>query len=118
MITIRFAQEIASPLLMNRHNSVIYELHIEGHAGYDDGGKDIVCAGVSALAHGYAFCIKHMLDERYVVQMVLDPGNTHIQFYVGEWERRDHMKLTVEAFKEAFLSLQTAYPDNVKVIGA
>ena len=26
-----------------------YGFHVSGHAGYDESGKDIVCAGVSAM---------------------------------------------------------------------
>ena len=32
------------------NNNKVYELVIKGHAGYDEHGKDIVCAAVSAMA--------------------------------------------------------------------
>lgn len=35
---------------VKRQNDKIYELVIKGHAGYDEIGKDIVCAAVSSMA--------------------------------------------------------------------
>ena len=32
------------------NNNNVYELVIKGHAGYDEHGKDIVCAAVSSMA--------------------------------------------------------------------
>ena len=35
---------------VKRQNNKVYEIVIKGHAGYDDAGKDIVCAAVSSMA--------------------------------------------------------------------
>lgn len=35
---------------VKKNNNKIYELVINGHAGYDIRGKDIVCAAVSSIA--------------------------------------------------------------------
>lgn len=35
-------------ILVKGKNNIINEIEIKGHAGYDDKGKDIVCAGVSS----------------------------------------------------------------------
>ena len=35
---------------VKRQNNKVYEIVIKGHAGYDEAGKDIVCAAVSSMA--------------------------------------------------------------------
>lgn len=35
---------------VKRQHNKVYEIVIKGHAGYDDAGKDIVCAAVSSMA--------------------------------------------------------------------
>ena len=35
---------------VKRQNNKVYEIVIKGHAGYDETGKDIVCAAVSSMA--------------------------------------------------------------------
>ena len=35
---------------VKKQNNKVYEIVIKGHAGYDEAGKDIVCAAVSSMA--------------------------------------------------------------------
>ena len=35
---------------IKNRNGKVYEIVVKGHAGYDDFGKDIVCAAVSTMA--------------------------------------------------------------------
>ena len=35
---------------VKRQNNNVYEIVIKGHSGYDEMGKDIVCAAVSSMA--------------------------------------------------------------------
>jgi len=39
-------------VVIKKNNSMITSLKVSGHAGYDDKGKDIVCAGVSSIVIG------------------------------------------------------------------
>ena len=41
--------------------------HIEGHSGYDDRGKDIVCAAVSALAINCVNSIEEFTEDEFSV---------------------------------------------------
>ena len=40
-------------------NGKVYEIVVKGHAGYDDYGKDIVCASVSTMMITTYFIIMH-----------------------------------------------------------
>ena len=62
-----------------KFNPKIYELTIDGHAGYEEKGKDIVCAAVSILFYTLAQALtesEHMLDEKLSISN--DDGNGHI----------------------------------------
>lgn len=47
----------------------IQEVKIEGHAEYAEHGKDIVCAGVSAITFGTANAIKQLVGLSIVASM-------------------------------------------------
>lgn len=38
---------------------------VDGHAGYDEYGKDIVCAAVSALTVNMANSVEHFTNDRF-----------------------------------------------------
>ena len=38
-----------------------------GHSGYDESGKDIVCAGISALTINFINSVEEFMDDRFVV---------------------------------------------------
>ena len=39
-------------VLIEKNDSIISSLEVSGHSNYDEKGKDIVCAGVSAIVVG------------------------------------------------------------------
>lgn len=46
----------------------IWGFEISGHAGYEEEGKDIICAAVSALAQNAANSIESFADEVPVIE--------------------------------------------------
>ena len=40
-------------------------IDVSGHAGYDEAGRDIVCAAVSALTVNMANAVEHFTDDRF-----------------------------------------------------
>lgn len=51
---------------------------VSGHAGYDDSGKDIVCAAVSALVINTVNSVEHFTDDR--ISCVTDEETGEIVF--------------------------------------
>lgn len=81
-------------------------LSAKGHANYAPHGKDIVCSAVSAvLAGGF-----NALDGNH--ELVVEPGNT-------SFKQRDtlsiHDQCVLETIIIQLLSIQEAYPKNIKV---
>lgn len=53
------------------YNMILIQMYdngfiIEGHAGYAEPGKDIVCAAVSALSQTCVMSIENLTDDEYV----------------------------------------------------
>ena len=61
-----------------RYSDNICFLLLSGHAGYDNPGRDIVCAGVSALT----YALINLLDEQNPdgYEREIRPDETRIQF--------------------------------------
>lgn len=64
----------------------IVKTEVKGHANFDDLGKDIVCAGVSAIVFGTLNAIDNLVDQKEVelnqtsnqiVIKVLNPTNNN-----------------------------------------
>lgn len=56
-----------------------HSLVLLGHADYDAHGRDIVCAGVSAIVQALAFYLMENAEELYDMDISLEPGNTKIE---------------------------------------
>lgn len=58
-----------------------HRVEVQGHAGYDEPGKDIVCASVSALVYTLAANLIDAEDRHMVRELLTDirTGNTVIQ---------------------------------------
>ena len=51
-----------------------------GHSGYDEAGKDIVCAGISALTINFINSIEEFMDDRFVVKTNEEDGMIDFKF--------------------------------------
>lgn len=91
------------------HKKDVFVLTMQGHAGYAEKGKDIVCAGASALLHSLAATLK-LLDVPHL-QVDLRDGSARLSC------RGDSM-LVHALFYQALVGmilLQQEYPDHIRV---
>ena len=58
---------------------------VDGHAGYDEYGKDIVCAAVSALTVNMANSVEHFTDDRFEAEC--EEGFFRFRFPADIWRR-------------------------------
>lgn len=94
MITIRYKCDEA------------HELKISGHAGYAEKGKDIVCAGVSAIT----YALLGIIDADYISRRIAD-GNVYIRC-------ENNSERIGTAFDMAIIGYEQiahTHPDNVSV---
>lgn len=76
-------------------------LRVSGHSGYAEPGKDIVCAGVSALVRTWERCVQLFLDQGWLEDAIveIDQGGAVIVVYPV-----DGMRGTIDV---AFLTIGT-----------
>lgn len=88
-----------------------YELSIDGHAGYAEHGKDIVCAACSGITYALLAFLEHFEDEVVEVPgLIVENGRFYISCKGTE-------KIAT-AFYMALLGLRkisSQYPDHVSI---
>ena len=95
-----------------------YLFSCAGHAGYAAKGKDVVCAGVSALCMALLERLAVLCDEGVAEMRRLDvrEGEVTAEFgYVGE--KREDLLLTaaVETVMAGLRAIAARYPEHVAV---
>lgn len=82
---------------------------LEGHAEYAEHGKDIVCAGVSALIQTLIQSIQELTEDK--ISYSMSPGMVDIKF----WCLSDPARALVDAFFIGVEMIANKYPSNVQV---
>lgn len=83
---------------------------IDGHAGYAEAGKDIVCAGVTALTENLVDSIESLTKD--TIQYEISPGRVDI-YYMNLSE---YAKLLVDSFFLGISGIVQDFPEHVKII--
>ena len=82
---------------------------MSGHAHYAEPGKDIVCAGVSALVQTLIQSIEELTADK--IQYVMSPGTVDIKFR----DLSEQAQLLVNSFFVGLQMIADEYPDNVQL---
>lgn len=85
------------------------KITVSGHAGYAEAGKDIVCAGVTALTQTLISSMKGLAGDR--IQYEISPGRTDIYYR----DLSEAGMLLVDSFFIGICLIAEEYPDNVRV---
>ena len=92
-------------------------LRVEGHAGYAEEGKDIVCASASILANIFAVTILEC-DEVYEVDSIVDltSGNAIIECNCKDEETYAKVANAYHYTKLGYALLEHNYPQYVRLM--
>lgn len=82
---------------------------VEGHAGYAEIGKDIVCAGVTALIQSLIDSINSLTEDK--IQYEISPGWVDIHYK----NLSEASKLLVDSFFLGVSAIQQQFPDYIKI---
>lgn len=85
--------------------------HVEGHAGYADSGKDIVCSAVSALTITLENALRKLSDVQLMEFRYVKDRSPHIFIYMPD----DKTDLLVDMYRTGIEGIQEEYPDYVKL---
>lgn len=88
-----------------------YTVTMEGHAGFKEAGKDIVCAGLSTLAFTLINCLEHLQERERVEEFdyILRDGMIKATFTGDSTE----LLATLETIEIGFLMMAENYPKNI-----
>ncbi|GHU62868.1 cysteine protease [Clostridia bacterium] len=65
---------ITQSLRLRQKKKAYFLFEIKGHAGYGTYGKDIVCAGVSALVFNFFHSVQHLTQDRFWQKALANQG--------------------------------------------
>ncbi len=61
-------------VIIYKRNDFIYSFKVNGHSGYAESGKDIVCAGISAIVQTAVMGLNKFCGEEFV-KIDINDGN-------------------------------------------
>ena len=87
------------------------KITIKGHAGYDDYGRDIVCASASSIAITTINAIL-LLDSK-----AINYEQQKDEFVINVLKNDKYTKTLINNMISMFEELASQYEENIKVIG-
>lgn len=84
-------------------------IEISGHAGYAEPGKDIVCAGVTALTQTLIQSIDDLTDDE--IEYRISPGKVEVEYR----NLSEKSKTLVDSFFVGICLIAEEFPEHVKV---
>lgn len=92
-----------------------YSLHLEGHAGFDQAGADIVCAGVSALTEALLRQLQRRENWRVSCGLCRQNALVRVRLYPGSRRAAQRARALLETVCGGYQAIAEEYPDYVKV---
>lgn len=83
---------------------------VSGHANYAEAGKDIICAGVTALVQGLIRSIESLTGDQ--IQYDITPGRADIYFK----DLSEAGKLLVDSFFLGICLIADDFPEHIKLL--
>ena len=82
---------------------------VSGHANYAEAGKDIVCAGVTALVQGLIRSMESLTRDQ--IQYDITPGRADIHYR----DLSEAGTLLVDSFFIGVCQIANEFPDHVRI---
>ena len=84
-------------------------IEITGHANYAEAGKDIVCAGVTALVQGLIRSVESLASDK--IEYEISPGRADIHYR----DLSEAGRLLVDSFFIGICQIADEFPDHVRI---
>ena len=97
---------------VKRQNNKVYEIVIKGHAGYDEAGKDIVCAAVSSILR----TVLALLEKTPTVRLLVNTPEPGKLFFCVQDNDKADIALLIHCgdfLQQGLGLLQNEYPEHV-----
>ena len=86
------------------------KIQISGHANYAEEGRDIVCAGVTALTQTLVKSIEDLTEDK--IEYDISPGRADIKFR----NLSEKAKALVDSFFIGIRLIADEFPENVRIV--
>lgn len=83
---------------------------VSGHAGYAEAGKDIVCAGVTALTQSLIRSMQDLAKDK--IEFEISPGRADIHY----GNLSEEGKLLVDSFFLGICLIVDEFPEHIKFV--
>ena len=83
---------------------------VSGHAGFAEAGKDIVCAGVTALVQTLVKSFHDLTEDKFEYE--ISPGRVDIHY--GDLSEAG--TLLVDSFFIGICQIADEFPENVRIV--
>ena len=84
-------------------------IEINGHAGYAEPGKDIVCAGVTTLTQTLIRSLENLTRDKFEYE--ISPGRADIQY----GNLSEEGKLLVDSFFIGICQIAEEFPEYIRI---
>lgn len=102
---------------IHRHSDgTIVEYKVDGHADYDEPGKDIVCAGVSAITVGTYNALDSLLGMQ--PEYVMRKGLMHVklaELTIPSAEAKAKLQLILESMIIMLRTIEQSYGEHITI---
>ena len=86
------------------------KITVSGHAGYAEAGKDIVCAGVTALTMSLVKSLNDLTEDK--IEYEISPGRADIYYR----DLSEEGKLLVDSFFIGICLIADEFTDYVRIV--
>ncbi|MFB1080544.1 ribosomal-processing cysteine protease Prp [Jeotgalibacillus sp. JSM ZJ347] len=93
-------------------NGLIRAFQMEGHADYAEHGKDLVCAGASAVSFGAVNAVLSLTETEPVIHQGDDGGYLRVEFPV---EADSSTQLIMESMIVSLQTIEQEYGQYIKI---
>lgn len=101
--------------IYKNRDGIVQGYEVKGHAGYDDYGKDIVCAAISVLAQTGIFSLKKICNLDFHFSMEDGYLEVVIPREIDEDIRRD-VSIVLDTILIGIESIRESYPDYITIL--
>ena len=101
--------------IIKNQSDRIHSFEMSGHADFAEHGKDLVCAGASAVSFGAVNAIISLTGETPAIQQGADGGYLKVEF--PESEANDYeIQLIVKTMIVSLQTIEQDYGQHIKII--
>lgn len=106
---------MTSATFITNHEGKYIGFKIEGHSGFAEPGKDIVCAGISTMAQAAILGVVDIAKVKSIYN--IDYQNTKMSLVVTDREadKMDKAEIFIKTTKAVCESIHDQFPDHVQI---